>query len=88
MKIKEPILRLTRWKLKFAKHDCLIDYIRGRENLVADAFSQIRRITIRRPTSNKFQPFEHIPMVAAKRIVLLTSPDLLQKENCFPNIQH
>lgn len=33
------------WKLKLAKHDCIIKHIPGKESIIADAFSRIHKIT-------------------------------------------
>lgn len=68
MKIKEPVSCSTRWRLKLAEHDCLIDYIPGRENLIVDAFSSIGRITTRSKNIFTFKAFEHLPMAVIKKI--------------------
>ncbi len=87
MKIQEPISRLTRWKMRLAEHDCLIDYIPGKENVVADALSRIHKITTRRKPVATFKAFEHVPVTSSKCIALLTSPDLLPLNKIFHDLK-
>lgn len=88
-KVKDPSSRLIRWKLKLAEHDYFVNYIAGKENGAADAFSRIRKVLTRRTSPNNpfiTSPFEHRPMASAKRIVLLISIDLLPRNRCFSSL--
>ncbi len=86
-KVQNPSLRLLRWHLQLAEHECLVNYIPGKDNAVADALSHIRAITTRKNTKN-VKPFEHRPFKDSKDVAVLSSPDRVRKNPFFSGLKY
>ncbi|KAK7573978.1 hypothetical protein V9T40_011169 [Parthenolecanium corni] len=85
LKVRDPGAKLMRWKLKLSEYDCIIKHIPGKENIVADGFSRIHKITTQN-RQEKFKPFEHESFQGAKRVAILTSPDKIADNRILSHI--
>ncbi|KAK7605320.1 hypothetical protein V9T40_007178 [Parthenolecanium corni] len=75
--------RLLRWRLELSEYDFTIKHVKGKDNVVADAFSRIiLKVTTKRKAPMD-EPFPWVPLQAAKRILVLTSPDKLKNLDWF-----